>query len=70
VSHYRYKAKQLAAGQGAAADQKLLARCEELEARIQTLETIACEGDLGAVAQLKAKAQRALPSKKDEEGFK
>ncbi len=54
VSHYRLKAKQLMGG----GDQALQARCEELEARIQTLETIVCEGDLEAAARM-----RALPGR-------
>lgn len=57
VAHYKYKTKQLAAGQ-AAPDQKLLARCEELEQRIQTLETIVCEGDLDAATKMRALSAR------------
>jgi Tfp pilus assembly protein PilN len=53
VSHYRYKTRQLAAGQ-AEPDKLLQARCEELEQRIQTLETIVCEGDLDAAAKMRA----------------
>jgi hypothetical protein len=53
VQHYKLKKKQLEAGVGEA-DQKLLARCEELEQRVQTLETIVCEGDLEAAAKIRA----------------
>ena len=63
VSHYRLKAKQLMGGVG---DKALQARCEELEARIQTLETIVCEGDLEAAARMRALPGRSglvLPSK-------
>lgn len=63
VMHYRFKSKQLASGGG---DKLLLARCEELEARIQTLETIVCEGDLDAAARMRAlpgRATAALPPK-------
>jgi hypothetical protein len=64
VSHYRFKTRQLAAGQGAAADPKLLARCEELEVRVQTLETIVCDGDVLAASRMRALeggAHKALP---------
>jgi len=62
VNHYKLKNRQLAAGGGdAAVNQKLLARCEELEARVQTLETIACDGDLDSAARIRAAAsQKAL----------
>jgi hypothetical protein len=53
VNHYKLKKKQLEAGIGEA-EQKLLARCDELEQRVQTLETIACEGDLEAAAKIRA----------------
>ena len=48
LRHYRLKEKQLQAGIDGQGQQLLLARCEELEARVQTLETIVCEGDLEA----------------------
>jgi hypothetical protein len=53
VNHYKLKRRQLEAGVGQA-DQKLLQRCEELEQRVQTLETIVCEGDLEAAAKIRA----------------
>jgi hypothetical protein len=62
--HYKHKAKMLKAGVSAEPDQKLLQRCEELEARVQTLETIVCEGDLEAATRMRAlgaSGKRALP---------
>ena len=61
VNHYKLKHRQLTEGGDAAVSQKLLARCEELEARVQTLETIACDGDLDAASRIRAAAsQKAL----------
>ncbi len=60
--HYKLKAKQLQAGLGQGADPKLLARCEELEQRIQTLETIVCEGDLDAAARMRTLSPRQAPA--------
>lgn len=56
VNHYKLKHRQLTEGGDASVNQKLLARCEELEARLQTLETIACDGDLDAAARIRATA--------------
>ena len=71
VSHYRYKNRLIASG-AVAPNEKLLARCEELEARLQTLETIVCEGDLEAAARMRSLApgdappgKRALSPKSD-----
>ena len=58
VKHYKLKSQQLAAGVNVAEQKALAARYEELEARMQTLETIVCEGDLDAAAKIRALASR------------
>jgi hypothetical protein len=68
LAHYRYKMRLLASGGGGGgeAERRLLARCEELERRVQTLETIACEGDADVAARVRALAaegRKALPEK-------
>jgi len=69
VNHYKLKNRQLQAGvDGGGVNQKLLARCEELEERVQTLETIVCEGDEAAAARMRALAagaKKALPGKSE-----
>jgi hypothetical protein len=57
LRHYRLKEKQLQAGIDGQSQKLLLARCEELEARVQTLETIVCEGDLEAAAKIREAAR-------------
>jgi hypothetical protein len=69
VSHYRLKAKQLAAGGNPEEQKRLQAKYDELEQRMQTLETIVCEGDVQAAEKLRAlvgASARALPAKKPE----
>lgn len=67
VMHYRLKAKQLAQGGNTEDQKQLKARYDELEQRMQTLETIVCEGDEAAAGKLRALVggpSRALPAPK------